>query len=168
MKNEIFYNMTDKEKIMLFDLAAQASKENNIDFEKAMGSVIQAFLISKNEVNMAPDREFTTPEPFSMNMAPSQEFASQNPLAMNMAPSQEFANSEPFSMNMAPAQEFANSEPFSMNMAPAQEFANHDSFDFNLDQKKAEDFKSSSDIYGGPAFDPMDTQRTKYDNSITF
>ncbi len=137
MKNDIFYNMSDKEKIMLFDLAIQTSKENNTDFEKSMESVIQAFLISK-------DRE------------------------QNMTPNPGLINQETFDMNMAPNPEFINQEPFDMNMAPNPEFINQESLDTNMVQKKDEDFKSSTDTYGGPNIEQIDTKKTDYDNSTIY
>ncbi len=131
MKNDVFYNMTDKEKIMLFDLAVESAKENNIDFEKAMDSVIQAFLISKNNS--------------SMDMTPSPIFTDNNPDDINMAPDPKLIDNEPFEFNMAPSPEFMNTE----NMQP-----------------KDDDTKSSTDVYGGPALEPVDTQ--KVENSILY
>jgi hypothetical protein len=147
MKNDVFYNMTDKEKIMLFDLAVESAKENNIDFEKAMDSVIQAFLISKNNS--------------SMDMTPSPIFTDNNPDDINMAPDPKLIDNEPFEFNMAPDPKLIDNEPFEFNMEPSPEFMNTENM-----QPKDDDTKSSTDVYGGPALEPVDTQ--KVENSILY
>ena len=121
MKNELYYNISDKEKIMLFDLAAQTAKENNMDYEKAMDSVIQAFLISKEEMNMAPKPD----------------------LVPNFG-----------------------KEP-AFDMTPSQEFVQKDPFVFDLPSKPVDDFKSSSDVYGGPSLEQVDTQKIQQDNFVS-
>ena len=79
----------------------------------------------------------------TMNMAPKGDFA--NPFEMDMTPKSEFV-SEPFEMNMAPKPEFV-SKPFEMNMKPKTE-------------------TSSSDNYGGPFLEPIDTQKIDINNNI--
>lgn len=98
MNNEILQNLKDSEKLMIFNIALEQAKEKNVSFESQIGIVINAFLISKKEIEIEEQRKNTSP--FEMNMAPRPEFRIQVP-EMNMTPSPQFGN--PISnMNMEP------------------------------------------------------------------
>ncbi len=101
MNNEELKNLSDKEKLLIFNLAVEQAQESNKSFDSQIGAVINAFSISKKEMNMAPRPEFVN-KPYEMNMAPNPELKSE-PFEMNMAPRPEFVTryNEP-EMNMAP------------------------------------------------------------------
>ena len=145
MNNEELNNLSDKEKLLIFNLAVEQAQESNKSFDSQIGAVINAFSISKKEMNMAPKPEFVN-EPLEMNMAPRPEFVNK-PYEMNMAPNPEL-KSEPFEMNMAPRPEFVTryNEP-EMNMAP------------KVDTKDTND---------GPVLEPIDTQKVEIENQISF
>lgn len=110
MINDILSNISNEEKIALFDITLEQAKESGKTFESQISSVITAFLIKKKneeEMNMAPRPEFVQ-KPFEMNMAPKPEFV-QKPIEVNMAPKPEFVQ-KPFEMNMAPKKPNSNGD----------------------------------------------------------
>ena len=80
--------LTDKEKIIIFNVTLEQAKENGRSFESQIGTVLDAFHISKSEseMNMAPKPELVQ-EKFEMNMAPKPELV-QEKFEMNMAPNE--------------------------------------------------------------------------------
>ena len=110
MINDILSNISNEEKIALFDITLEQAKESGKTFESQISSVITAFLIKKKneeDMNMAPRPEFVQ-KPFEMNMAPKPEFV-QKPIEVNMAPKPEFVQ-KPFEMNMAPKKPNSNGD----------------------------------------------------------
>ena len=145
MINDILSNISNEEKIALFDITLEQAKESGKTFESQISSVITAFLIKKKneeDMNMAPRPEFVQ-KPFEMNMAPKPEFV-QKPIEVNMAPKPEFVQ-KPIEVNMAPKPEFVQ-KPFEMNMAPKKPNSNGD--------------------YDGPVLEPIDTQKIENNYSI--
>lgn len=158
MNNEILQNLKDSEKLMIFNIALEQAKEKNVSFESQIGIVINAFLISKKEIEIEEQRNNTSP--YEMNMAPSPQFGDPIP-SMNMAPRPEFINQVP-EMNMAPRSEFRIQVP-EMNMTPSPQFGDPIP-NMNMEQPKKNN--TDTDIYGGPYPMPMDTQRVDNDYRV--
>ena len=77
MNNDILQNLNDKEKLMIFNITLDQAKEKGVDFESQIGIVINAFLISKKEIEEEKHNKKEASVEF--DMTPKDEFVKQIP-----------------------------------------------------------------------------------------
>lgn len=105
MKVDELSKLSDKEKLLIFNITLEQAKERGASFESQIGAVLNAFHLSKEEpeMDMTPSPEYAQ-EKFEFDMTPNPEYIPeylQEKFEFDMTPSPEYVQ-EKFEMNMAP------------------------------------------------------------------
>ena len=156
--------LTDKEKLIIFNITLEQAKESGLSFESQIGAVLNAFHISKKEpeISMEPSPEYTQ-EKFEFDMTPSPEYT-QEKFEFDMTPSPEYVP-EKIEFDMTPNPEYIPEylqEKFEFDMTPSPEYM-QEKFEMNMDPGK----KDSDTNYDGPVMEPIDTQKVDNDYTIS-